>query len=315
VKAVDILVSDLFWIGLLAAAVRLATPILLAALGELIAERAGILNIGLEGMMLFGALGGFLGSQITGSPWTGVLAGIAAGCILALLFAYLTVTLSADQIICGIMVNLLALGVTGFLHRAIFGITKVIPSATPLSDWHIPILSDVPILGPILFQQNPLVYLALALVLICWFLFARTTWGLKIRSVGEFPQGADSVGVSVAKVRYAAVLACGALAGLGGAFLSLGQLNMFVEHMTAGRGFIALAVVIFGRWNPLGVLAASLLFGGAEALQFRLQALGFEMPFQFLAILPYALTVIALVSIAGRAVQPAALGLPYRREA
>lgn len=311
----NVLLNDVFWIGLLAAAVRLATPILLAALGELFAERAGVLNIGLEGMMLCGALGGFLGSQATGNPWIGVLTGVFAGCLLALLFAYLTITLSADQVICGIMVNLLALGATGFLHRSIYGITTIIPSATPLKDWHIPYLSEIPILGPILFQQNPMVYISIALVFVCWFILARTTWGLKIRAVGEYPQSADSVGVSVAKVRYAAVLGCGALAGMGGAFLSLGQLNMFVEHMTAGRGFIALAVVIFGRWHPLGALGASLLFGAAEALQIRIQALGIDIPFQFLAILPYALTVVALVSIAGRSVQPAALGLPYRRGA
>lgn len=311
----NVLLNDVFWIGLLAAAVRLATPILLAALGELFAERAGVLNIGLEGMMLCGALGGFLGSQATGNPWIGVLTGVFAGCLLALLFAYLTITLSADQVICGIMVNLLALGATGFLHRSIYGITTIIPSATPLKDWHIPYLSEIPFLGPILFQQNPMVYISIALVFVCWFILARTTWGLKIRAVGEYPQSADSVGVSVAKVRYAAVLGCGALAGMGGAFLSLGQLNMFVEHMTAGRGFIALAVVIFGRWHPLGALGASLLFGAAEALQIRIQALGIDIPFQFLAILPYALTVVALVSIAGRSVQPAALGLPYRRGA
>lgn len=310
----DILLSEVFWIGLLAAAIRLATPILLASLGELVAERAGILNIGLEGMMLVGALGGFLGSYGTGSPWLGVAAGMAAGAALAWLFAYLTITLAADQIVCGITVNLLAIGITGFGHRVIFGMTTVIPSAPPLVDWHIPGLAAIPVLGPILFQQNPLVYLGLVLVFACWFMLFRTTWGLKIRAVGEYPRAADSLGVNVRRVRYAAVLACGALAGIGGAFLSLGQLSMFVEEMTAGRGFIALAVVIFARWHPVGALGASVLFGAAEALQFRLQAQGVDIPFQFLAMLPYVLTVVALVSIVGRAVQPAALTRPYFTE-
>ena len=311
----DFLLSDVFWIGLMAAAVRLATPILLASLGEMLAERAGVLNIGVEGMMLIGALGGFLGSQGTGIPWVGVLGGMLAGVLLALLFAYLTITLAADQIVSGIMVNLLAIGVTGFGHRVIYGMTTVIPSAPSLIDWHIPLLADIPVLGPVLFQQNPLVYIGLILVAACWFMLFRTTWGLKIRAVGEHPLAADSLGVSVHRVRYAAVLACGALAGIGGAFLSLGQLNMFVEEMSAGRGFIALAVVIFARWHPVGVLGVSLLFGVAEALQFRLQAQAAEeIPFQFLAILPYVLTVVALVSIVRRSVQPAALTHPYIKE-
>jgi simple sugar transport system permease protein len=310
----DFLLSDVFWIGLMAAAVRLATPILLASLGELLAERAGILNIGIEGMMLVGGLGGFLGSYGSGSPWIGVLAGMAAGIALAILFAYLTITLAANQIVCGIMVNLLAIGVTGFGHRVIFGMTTVIPSAPSLVDWHIPGFAEIPVLGPILFQQNPLVYVGFALVFACWFMLFRTTWGLKIRAVGEYPIAADSLGVNVHIVRYAAVLACGGLAGIGGAFLSLGQLNMFVEEMTAGRGFIALAVVIFARWHPVGALGASLLFGAAEALQFRLQAIGVDIPFQFLAILPYVLTVVALVSIVGRSVQPVALTRPYIKE-
>ena len=310
----DTLVDVVFWVGLLAATLRLATPILLAALGEVLAERAGVLNIGLEGMMLMGALGGFLGSRATGSPWAGVACGVLAGMALALLFSALTVTLAVDQVVCGITVNLLALGVTGFVHRAIYGVRSLVPSATALGEWHVPLLSDVPFFGPVLFRQNALVYVALLLVAVCAVVLYRTTWGLRIRAVGEYPRAADSVGVDVLRVRHAALLACGALAGMGGAFLSLGQLNMFVEGMTAGRGFIALAVVIFARWHPVGVLGASLLFGLAEALQLRLQALGFQIPFQFLVMLPYVLTVVALVSVVGRSVQPAALTLPYVKE-
>ena len=299
----DFLLSDVFWIGLMAAAVRLATPILLASLGEMLAERAGVLNIGVEGMMLIGALGGFLGSQGTGSPWVGVLSGMIAGLLLALLFAYLTITLAADQIVAGIMVNLLAIGVTGSAtgdlrndhgHSERAAVGRL---AYPVAGGH-------PVLGPVLFQQNPLVYLGFLLVAACWFMLFRHHLGLKIRAVGEHPLAAASLGVSVHRVRYAAVLACGGMAGIGGSFLSLGQLNMFVEEMSAGRGFIALAVVIFARWHPVGVLGVSILFGAAEALQFRLQAQAAEeIPFQFLAILPYLLTVIALVSIVRRSVQ------------
>ena len=310
----DTLLSGIFWVGLLAATVRLSTPILFASLGEVLAERAGVLNIGLEGMMLMGALGGFLGSRATGNPWVGVLAGMVAGATLAWAFAYLTVTLAVDQVVCGITVNLLALGLTSFAFRVIYGVRSLIPSATPLTEWPVPGLAAVPALGPILFRQNPLVYLGLLSVAACWFLLYRTTWGLKIRAVGEYPRGADSVGVDVFRVRHLALLGCGALAGVGGAFLSLGHLNIFVEHMTSGRGFIALAVVIFGKWHPVGALGASLLFGAAEALQLRLQALGFQIPFQFLVMLPYVLTVVALAGVVGRTVQPAALTLPYLKD-
>ena len=310
----DTLLSGIFWIGLLAAMVRLATPILFASLGEILAERSGVLNIGIEGMMLVGALGGFLGSRATGSWLFGILVGILAGMVLAWLFAYLTVTLGVDQVVCGITVNLLALGVTSFIHRVIYGIRTMIPSATPLPEWPIPILKDIPILGPILFQQNFLVYLSLFLVGVCWFLLYRTTWGMNLQSVGEYPEAADSLGINVLRVRYLALLACGALAGMGGTVLSLGQLNMFVDNMTAGRGFIALAVVIFGKWHPVGALGASLLFGATEALQLRLQALGFQIPFQFLVMLPYLLTVIALAGVVGRSIPPGALTKPFVKE-
>jgi simple sugar transport system permease protein len=311
---VDTLISEVFWVGLLAATVRLSTPILLASLGEILAERAGVLNIGIEGMMLVGALGGFLGSRGTANSLIGVAAGVLAGMVLAWLFAYLTVTLAVDQVVCGITVNLLALGVTSFVHRVIYGIRTLIPSATPLPEWHIPGLAQAPLLGPILFRHNLLVYGAIVLVAATWFLLYRTTWGLQVRAVGEYPRAADSVGVDVFRVRHLSLLACGGLAGMGGAFLSLGHLNMFVDHMTAGRGFIALAVVIFGKWHPVGALGASLLFGAAEALQLRLQALGFQIPFQFLVMLPYVLTVVALAGVVGRSIQPAALTLPYLKE-
>ncbi|MGN6459566.1 MAG: ABC transporter permease [Pseudolabrys sp.] len=309
----DAVWSDLFWIGLLTAAVRLATPILLAALGEIIAERAGVLNVGLEGMMLVGAFAGFVIAQGTGNPWIGIAAGLFAGCLLGLLFAFFTVTLVVDQIVCGITINLLALGLTGYLNRVVYGLTSTMPKAPSIAQWNIPGLSELPFVGPVLFQQNALVYIALVLAFVCWFVLFRTTWGLKLRSVGEYPNAADSVGINVFRIRYAAMIACGGLAGLGGVFLSIGQLNMFVESMTGGRGFIALAVVIFARWNPFGAILAAILFGIAEALQFRLQVLDVEIPFQFLAMLPYLLTIAVLVTMR-RSVQPAALARPFIKE-
>jgi general nucleoside transport system permease protein len=309
----DALWTELFWIGLLTAAVRLATPILLASLGEIIAERAGVLNVGLEGMMLVGAFAGFVAAQGSGSPWAGIVAGLFGGCLLGLLFAFFTVALAVDQIVCGITINLLALGLTGYLHRVIYGLTSAMPKAPSIAQWNIPGLSELPFVGPVLFQQNGLVYLAIVLVLVCWFALFRTTFGLKLRAVGEYPNAADSVGINVFHIRYAAMAACGGLAGLGGAFLSIGQLNMFVEGMTGGRGFIALAVVIFARWNPIGALLAAVLFGAAEALQFRLQVLTVEIPFQFLAMLPYLLTIAVLVTMR-RSVQPAALARPFIKE-
>jgi len=311
----EIILNEAFWVALLAAGLRLATPILLGALGEIFAERAGILNIGLEGMMLVGALAAYLGAVGVGDAWFGALCGVLAGMALGLLFAFLTVTLNANQIVCGIVVNLLALGLTGFIHRVIFGVTARLPSSPSLGTWDIPFLSSIPFLGPVVFKQHAFVYLSLFLIAVSWFVLFRTTWGLNIRAVGEHPQAADTLGVNVFRVRYAAILTCGALAGLGGAFLSLAQLNVFVEGMTEGRGFIALAVVIFARWHPLGALGAAFLFGITEALQFRLQAQGSDIPFQFLAMLPYVVTVVVLVSAFARSAQPAALNKPYTKEA
>jgi simple sugar transport system permease protein len=302
-------------IAILAAGVRLATPILLASLGELLTERSGVLNLGLEGMMMFGTLAGFVFSQVSGSPWIGVLAGLAAGGIAGLIMAFLCVSMYANQAIVGVVFNILGGGLTGFLFRAIYGVrtSEVPPRAAGFEPLEIPLLKDIPFLGEILFKHPPLVYVAFLLVPLMAMLIWRTRFGLEVRSVGGFAKAADTMGINVFKVRYAALIMGGALAGLGGAFLSL-QLGVYRDMMTQGRGFIAIAIVTFARWNPYGALAGSLLFGIADSLQLHLQAFGFKIPYQFLLMLPYVLTVLVLVFSSSRAMPPSILGVPYVRD-
>jgi simple sugar transport system permease protein len=259
---------DVAW---LTASVRLATPLMFASTGELISERAGVLNVGLEGMLLAGAFFAYLGSYLTGSLLLGVLLGLTAGVAVAILMAVLSIRARADQIVVGVGLNILALGVTTFLFREVFaGQAEVhLPRPGPLA---VPLLSDIPVVGGAFFRQAGFVYVAFALLAGAWFVLYRTSWGLAIRAAGEVPAAADTAGVSVARIRWIGTLVAGALAGVGGAFLSVGQLGLFIEGMSAGRGFLALAAVIFGGWRPLGVLAACLVFGAADALQLRLQA-------------------------------------------
>lgn len=303
-----------FIIGLLAATLRLAVPILYAALGELITERSGVLNIGIEGNMLVGALAGFIGAYYTGSPWGGVVFALVAGLLMGLLMAVGSVTLRADQIASGIAINIFALGITGFFFRYLFEESFLPPRIKGFTSVHIPGLSDIPFLGPVLFQQVMLVYVAFLLVPLIWFFIYRTNFGLTMRVVGDVPEAGESVGMRVARTRYVCTGIGGMLSALGGSMLSLGHMNMFVEEMTAGRGFIALTAVIFGRWNPGRTLVATLLFGFADALQLRFQALGFGIPFQFLLMTPYVLTILVLVFARKQADAPAALGVPYWRK-
>jgi ABC-type uncharacterized transport system permease subunit len=303
-------------IGLLFTGIRLAIPLLLAALGETLAEKAGVINVGIEGMMLGGALAGFAAAYGTHSAWAGAGAALAAGVALAALFAWLTVGLGADQVVVGTAVNILALGLTGVFFRALPTLAGAIaPSFAPLS---LPFLHFLPALPAqllaALLEQNALGYLAWALVPLVWLLLYRTRLGLRLRAVGEYPLAADGAGVRVGRMRVGAVLAGGALAGLAGAYLSLGYTNGFVENMSAGRGFIALAVVILGRWNPFGAAAAALLFGLASALQFQFQATSTHFPYQFFLALPYLLTLLALLLRSRLQAAPAALGEAYQRE-
>jgi ABC-type uncharacterized transport system permease subunit len=308
------LLSQTFLIGVLAAGVRLATPILLAALGEVFAERAGVLKISIEGEMLVGALFGFLGAFYLNNIWLGMLIGMVIAAVYSLIAGVLSITLKVDQVITGITLNILALGLTSFIFRFILKKSLIPPSIKPLAVFKIPILSKIPVIGPIVFQQNLIVYLTFfVLVPVSTFVLFKTTFGLNLRAVGEHPLAADTVGINVYRTRYLCVMLGGLFAGLGGAFMTLAQLNMFTENMTAGRGFIALAAVIFGKWHPIGAMIATLLFGTADALQLRLQGLGVDVPYQFLLMLPYILTIIALVGVVKRTNAPSALAMPYQK--
>ncbi len=296
------------------ASVRLGVPLALAALGEAVGERAGVINIGLEGSMIAGALGGALGALATGSPDAGVLAGALAGFAVALVFALFAIALNADQIIVGTAVTLGGLGFTGAAYQGVFGITGTALTIPTLPTVPLPVLSALPFLGPTLFDQAWTTYLAYALVPVLWYWLFRTSWGLELRAVGEEPDAAEAAGIRVRRVRVLAALFGGALAGVAGAHLALAHAGTFAEGMSAGRGFIAIAVVALGRWNPPLVLLAALLFGAASALQFFLQALGLDVPYQLFLALPYLLTLAALAGWVGRSRAPASLALPWPRE-
>ncbi len=307
-----------FLIALLAAGIRLAVPVLLAILGEIVTERAGILNLGLEGVMLVGGLAGFMvaygveqgmGLPLVGA-WVGLAAGLIAGALMGLLLAVLTVSFKADQVVAGVTLVLFGQGLTTYLYRQQFG--SMTARVTGLSDDPVPLLSKIPVLGEVLFTHNAMVYISALLVPLCWFLLFRTTWGLKIRAVGENPAAADTSGINVVLIRYGAILLGAALAGLGGAVLTVVQLHLFREGVTAGRGWIAVALVFFSRWYPARALWGALLFGVADALQYRIQALGSQnIPYEFLLMLPYGLTLLVLLRKTKRGEAPAALGIPY----
>lgn len=293
----------------LEATVRTATPLALAALGEVVVERAGIINIGLEGIVLAGAFGALLASG--GAGILGGFAGAAvAGILIAAVFGAFTITLRADQIITGTAVNLLALGITGALYRGIYGATGAALTIPTTGALAIPALARIPLLGPVLFHQAAPTYLVYLLGPALWWWLRRTHAGLALRATGERPDAAEAAGISVARVRWLALLFGGALGGVSGGTLVLAQAGTFAEGMSAGRGFIAIAIVVLGRWEPLGTLLAALLFGGASALQFLFQAMGWAAPYQLFLALPYLLTLLALAGVAGRIAAPAALGRP-----
>lgn len=299
---------------LLHATLVAATPLLLAALGETLVERAGVINIGLDGILLAGALAGMAGSYVSGSPVIGLVLGGGSGVLLALLFAWLTVGLGADQIVVGIGTNLLAAGLTGVLYRGLFGVTGQALTVTTFPTLPLPLLSTIPFIGSALFQHTVLVYLALLLVPVVTFVLFHTRAGLQLQAVGEHPQAAETLGISVTQVRTLVLGVEGCLGGMAGSYLSLAYANTFIEGMSAGRGFIALAIVIFGRWHPTGVLGGALFFGAATALQFYLQALGAAVPYQFILMLPYGLTLLTLAGAGTRVLPPSALGQAYKRE-
>ena len=294
----------------LEASVRLGAPLALAALGESITERSGVINIGLEGSIIAGALASALGALAWGAGW-GVGAGAVAGLVAAAVFALFALGLRCDQIITGTAVTMGGLGFTAAAYESRFGATGTALSLPTLGPVTIPLLSDLPLVGRAFFAQAPTVYLAYLLAPALWLYLNRTGWGLELRATGEEPAAAEAAGVWVVRTRVLATLFGGALAGVAGAHLALAHAGTFGEGMSAGRGFIAIAVVVLGRWNPLGVLAAALLFGAATALQFFLQTLGLDLPYQLFLALPYLLTLLALAGWVGRARAPAALGKPW----
>jgi general nucleoside transport system permease protein len=298
----------------LTSTMSMATPIMLAALGELLVEESGIINVGIEGAMLAGAFFGLAATYFSGSIALGLGAGMASAIALDAIFALLVVNLATNQVVTGTALNILALGVTGVFYRKMFGETGQAFMVTPVSKIPLGPLARIPVLGPVLFDQNALVYFTLILIPIFWYVISRTRYGLRLRAAGERPEAADALGLGVFRIRWQALLAAGALTGLAGAYLTLAYANTFVENISAGRGFVALSVVILGRWNPWGLAAASVLFGAAMALQFGLQALGTVVPYQLFLALPYMLTLVVLAGVGGQASAPSALGEPYRRQ-
>lgn len=294
----------------LAATIRTATPIAYAALGATYSERSGIIHVGLEGIMLAGAFSAVYVSGISGSAWAGVFAAIASGLVIGAVFAILCIRFRANQIVAGFGINILALGATKFGLEAIYDTAGVSPSVTGIDTLNVPFVSGLPVVGPMLFRSNGLIYLLFIIVVVSHIVLTKTRFGQRIEAAGEAPAAADAAGIAVHRTQFQAQLIAGALAGIGGAFLSLAQLTYFVEAMTAGRGFIALAANIFGGWTAIGAVAASLLFGAAQALEVALQTAGVQVPPQLLLVLPYVLTIAAL-TFASRNRPPSAVGIPY----
>jgi simple sugar transport system permease protein len=306
--------SDIF-IAILATAITTGTPILYAALGEILTERAGILNLGVEGMMLVGAVSGFMAALQTSNPWMGVFVAMLAGGAMASIHAFLTVTMRANQTVSGLALTIFGIGLSGYLGKPIVGT----PLEASFRIFELPLLSSIPFIGPIMFKQDALVYLSYLIVPAMWFFIYRTKAGLNLRAVGENPAAADSLGINVFRIKYVYVIAGGMLAGIGGAYLSLMYVPTWMENIVAGRGWIAVALVIFATWNPGHALLGSYIFGGIDALGFRLQAMDVMIPSYFLKMLPYIFTIIVLILVTGKNAAkhigaPQSLGLPYDRE-
>lgn len=305
----DLLTANVI-IGVLASGIRLATPYLYASIGETFGQRSGVLNLGVDGQMLLGAFAGFYVAFTTENLWLGLLAAMLVGSLMGLAMAFISVTLKAEQGISGIGVYLFGLGMSDLLFQSTLGTVETVKGFRPI---HFPILSDLPVLGRIFFNHNILVYIAFALVPVSWFILNKTTLGLKIRSVGENPDAADSLGVSVSGVRYFTLILGGTLSGVAGASLSIALLNVFQQNMTNGLGFIAVALVYFGGWRPLGVMLGSLLFSMVNALQLWVQVLNIPIPSDVAVMMPYLLTILALVVAVQRVRPPAALTKPFER--
>jgi ABC-type uncharacterized transport system permease subunit len=308
--------KNIFNLSLLPSMLRLSTPLILAALGGLFSERGGVINIALEGIMLAGAFTAAAITALIHNPWLGLAGAAAAGLFVASIHAVASIDFKANQVVVGTAINIMFLGVPALLSGALFASTGSTPQLNrefTLPDWNIPVIDRIPVLGELLSGHKPLVYFALAMVPISYYILFKTRFGLRLRAVGENPEAADTAGISVAGMRYAGVLISGVLAGLGGAYLSIGQNSLFTRNMTAGRGFIALAALIFGKWHPVGAFLACLLFGLADATAIRMQGV-VRVPVEFIQIIPYVLTLVVLAGFIGRAVPPRAIGVPYVKE-
>lgn len=306
---------ELSLVSLLNGAVLLSIPMIFGSMGGLLCERSGIVNIAIEGQLLLGAFSAVLVGSITKNAWAGLLAAMIGGMLVSALLALFSIKYLVDQVIVGVVVNVLVSGLTGFLFsRVLEPNASTLNSAPKLAAFAIPGLSEIPVLGPVLFNQNVLVYLMYIVVAVIWFALNKTRWGLRTRAVGEHPKAADTLGVNVNRLRATNVLLAGAVAGMGGAFFTLVSVSSFNSDMTAGQGYIALAALIFGRWTPIGALSAALLFGFSLNLQFVLSILGTSVPTELLAMLPYLVTIFAVAGLVGRSRGPAAVGKPYIKE-
>lgn len=297
----------------LSAALRMATPLALAGLGNAYSEKSGILNIGLEGIMLSGAFFSFIIAFYTQNIMLGILAGIAGGIFLSMIHAFMSIKLRADQTIIGLALNFFSMGLTSYLFLILFGKSTTLPECPVVGSLSVPLLSRIPVLGKVFFSQDIFVYFMFAAVFLSWFIFYKTEWGTILHGVGEHPKAADSAGLDVGKTRYIAALINGFFGGIAGSYMTLAMLGFFMENITSGKGYIALVVVILGRRNPLGILAASLLLGSADALQFRIQTMGSSIPSQVFIMFPYVVTVIVLLFSVKRSNTPSALGIPFLR--
>jgi general nucleoside transport system permease protein len=303
-----------FLSGLLAAGIRLATPIALAAIGETLSQRAGVINVGVEGIMLVGAFIAVLFAVTTGSPWLGLGAAVLAGCAMGAVHAYFTVRLKVEQIVAGIALLFLGLGLSGYGFRltlALEGTAVQVPGFRPLGSFG---LANLPLVGPVLFGHHALVYLTVVSAIVLAWVLSRTRLGVIVKAVGDYPSAADAAGLNVDRIRFLAVVVGGGFAGAGGAFLSIAQLWGFVENMTAGRGFLAIACVVFARWNPVLAVLMALIFGIADAAQIRLQSSFPGIPYQFFVIAPYVVAVVSLAIGSRSSRMPDALGQPFVKQ-
>lgn len=301
----------------LSASVRLAAPLLLASLGLVISERSGLINIGVEGIMLMAAFAGYAGSKLAGGYWYGLLVAILVSIVIISVFAVTTIRFRAQQVIVGAALNMFCAGLSSFLYRLIFYNTGRFDDGIAAASFPripIPVLSDIPVLGQVLFNHNILVYFSYVMVVVLWIVINKTSIGLKVIAAGEHPKAADSLGISVLRVRYLATIFSGVMIGIAGAYLSIAQASSFGEDMTAGRGFIAMAVVILGKWSPIGALLGALFFGAATALQLIFQITSVEIPRNIIMMIPYIATVVAVLAVSRKRVgAPSALGIPYEK--